>query len=87
LRGADRGRERRRHGDTLESRWEQEKKHLPALPEYEYDVFRYEMAKASKAGFAAVESSSMGCHRSFPERLHRQKSPLAELSFSAAIIF
>ncbi|MCL2876956.1 MAG: IS21 family transposase [Betaproteobacteria bacterium] len=57
---ADHGREHYRHGDTLEDRWEQEKKCLLTLPEYEYDVFRYESVTVSKTGFATVDKSKYG---------------------------
>jgi transposase len=57
---ADHDREHYRHGDTLESRWEQEKKQLPALPKYEYDVFRYESVTVNKTGFITVESVKYG---------------------------
>jgi transposase len=57
---ADQDREHYRHGDTLESLWEQEKQQLLTLPKYEYDVFRYESATANKTGFVTVDKRKYG---------------------------
>jgi len=57
---ADHGREHYRHGETLESLWEQEKQQLLTLPKYEYDVFRYESATVGKTGFVTVDSVKYG---------------------------
>ena len=40
--------------------WEEEKQKLLYLPEYEYDVFRYEIAKLNKYGCAVIETNSYG---------------------------
>jgi transposase len=57
---ADHDREHYRHGDTLEDLWEQEKKRLLTLPEYEYEVFRYESVSVGNTGFVAVDKKQYG---------------------------
>lgn len=56
----DHDREHYRHGDTLDNLWEQEKKYLLTLPEYEYSVFRYESLPVGKTGFVTVDSNKYG---------------------------
>ena len=57
---ADHDREHYRHGDTLEDLWEQEKKRLLTLPEYEYEVFRYESVSVGNTGYVAVDKKQYG---------------------------
>ena len=40
--------------------WEEEKQKLLYLPEYEYEVFRYESARLNKYGCAVIETNSYG---------------------------
>jgi transposase len=57
---ADHDREHYQRGDTLESLWEQERKLLLTLPEYEYEVFRYESVTVGKTGYATVDKVKYG---------------------------
>ena len=56
----DRGRTHYRHGKTISELWEEEKKLLLVLPEYEYDVFRYESLKVGKTGYISVDPAKYG---------------------------
>jgi len=49
---------RREHyvqGTLISELWESEKKHLLTLPEYEYEVFRYDSLRVHKSGFIIAE--------------------------------
>jgi transposase len=66
---ADHNREHYEHGILIKDLWEEEKRHLLTLPEYEYEVFRYESLKADKYGFIRVDlpagrlvPPNMDCH-------------------------
>jgi hypothetical protein len=47
---------RSKRKETISALWEEERNHLLTLPEYEYDVFRYESLSANKFGFVTVDS-------------------------------
>ena len=49
-----------RHEKTLSTLWEEEKKLLSVLPEYEYDVFRYESLTVKKDGFILIDAAKYG---------------------------
>lgn len=53
---ADHAREHYEHGITLNELWEEEKRVLLALPQYEYTVFRYDSLSVSKDGFITVDT-------------------------------
>lgn len=40
--------------------WEQERKHLLTLPQYDFDVFRYETLRVSNQGFVVVDTNNYG---------------------------
>lgn len=40
--------------------WEQERGHLLTLPEYEYEVFRYEALSVDKNGFVVIDTNKYG---------------------------
>jgi transposase len=46
-----------KHGVPMCELWEEEKKHLLPLPEYEYQVFRYELARINKYGYVTVDTN------------------------------
>lgn len=48
------------HGKTINELWEEEKKHLLALPEHEFEVFRYETVRIDKYGFITVDTNKYG---------------------------
>ena len=47
-------------GNQLGELWEEDKQHLLKLPEYEYEVFRYDSLKINKQGFITVDTSKYG---------------------------
>jgi transposase len=47
-------------GEQLQTLWEEDKHHLLTLPEYEYEVFRYESLKVDKYGFIRVDTTKYG---------------------------
>lgn len=47
-------------GVSIKSLWEDERKQLLSLPEYEFSVFRYESAKIDKYGFVTVDTNKYG---------------------------
>jgi transposase len=49
-----------RHGKIISKLWEEEKSHLLKLPEYEYDVFRYESLTVNKSGFIVIDTVRYG---------------------------
>lgn len=51
----DHEREHYQHGVPLKELWEEDKRVLLSLPEYEYEVFRYESLSVSKDGFIEVD--------------------------------
>jgi transposase len=58
--GADLDREHYQQEQTISGLWETERKHLLTLPEYEYDVFRYESLSVNKFGFVTVDTVRYG---------------------------
>ena len=56
----DHEREHYEQGALLSELWAEEKNHLLSLPEYEYEVFRYESLKVTKTGFIKVEPGKYG---------------------------
>jgi transposase len=56
----DHEREHYERGALIRELWEEEKQHLLALPEYEYEVFSYESLSVSKAGFILVDTNRYG---------------------------
>lgn len=57
---ADLEREHYQREETISALWEAERNHLLTLPEYEYDVFRYESLSVNKFGFVTVDSVKYG---------------------------
>ena len=78
---ADHDREHYRHGDTLEDLWEQEKKHLLTLPEFEYEVFRYESLTVGKTGFVTVNSNKYGLSPEFCGKIVQAKIYFDRIQF------
>lgn len=48
------------HGTIINELWEEEKKYLLILPEYEFEVFRYETVRIDKYGFITVDTNKYG---------------------------
>lgn len=49
-----------KHNVPIKDLWEEERKHLLALPEHEYQVFRYESTRINKYGFVTVDTNKYG---------------------------
>jgi len=62
LRKCDEDHKRKHYGrdELISEIWEEEKRHLQSLPEYEYEVFRYESLKADKYGFVRADTTKYG---------------------------
>ncbi len=59
----DHEREHYERGERIGELWEDEKSRLLTLPEYEYEVFRYESLRTDKCGFIKVETVKYGLPR------------------------
>ena len=57
---ADHGREHYEQDATIRELWEADKSCLLSLPEYGYEVFRYESIAVSKTGFVTVDTNKYG---------------------------
>ena len=57
---SDHDREHYERGALISELWEEEKRQLLALPEYEYEVFRYESLFVGKTGFIKVDTAKYG---------------------------
>jgi transposase len=49
-----------RHGKTISELWLEEKQHLLKLPDYEYNVYRYESLAVNKNGFILIDTVRYG---------------------------
>jgi transposase len=56
----DHEREHYERGQLIRELWEDEEKHLLALPAHEYTVFRYEALTVNKSGFVTVDTNKYG---------------------------
>jgi len=56
----DHEREHYERGVLIRELWEEEKRHLLALPAYEYEVFSYESFPVNKNGFVRVDKAKYG---------------------------
>ena len=57
---ADHAREHYRHNTPISALWAEENEKLLTLPEYEYEVFRYEALSVSKTGFVTIDTNKYG---------------------------
>jgi len=62
---ADHDREHYRHKLSIGELWAQEKEKLLSLPEYEYEVFRYESHNVNKTGFISIDTNKYGLSPTF----------------------
>jgi len=56
----DHNRPHYKQGNLISELWNEERRHLLTLPEYEYDVFRYESLRVNKYGFVMVDTNKYG---------------------------
>lgn len=57
---ADHDREHYRHKALISELWAEEKERLLTLPQYEYEVFRYESLSVNKTGFVSIDTNRYG---------------------------
>jgi len=57
---ADHSREHYRHKVSIAALWEEERSQLYNLPEYAYEVFRYESFAVDKTGFVKIDANRYG---------------------------
>jgi len=75
---ADHEREHYERGTLIRKLWEEEQRHLLTLPEYEYEVFRYESLTVNKTGFIKVDTAKYGlspefCSKSVQAKIYFDK--------------
>lgn len=57
---ADHNRVHYKYKELISDRWKEEKEHLLGMPQYEYEVFRYESLAVNKYGFVTVDTNKYG---------------------------
>jgi len=65
----DHEREHYESGVLITELWEEEKQHLLALPEYEYEVFSYDAVKVDNYGFIRVDTTKYGLSPEFADKV------------------
>jgi transposase len=69
----DHEREHYRHKVSIGQLWAEEKETLLILPEYEYEVFRYEALSVNKTGFVLIDTNRYGLSPSFAGKVVQAK--------------
>jgi transposase len=69
----DHEREHYEQGVLLSELWSEEKRHLLTLPEYEYEVFRYESLTVNKTGFVRVDTTKYGLSPEMADKIVQAK--------------
>ena len=70
---ADHNREHYRHKASIAALWEEERRQLNNLPEYEYEVFRYESFAVDKTGFVKIDRNRYGVSPEFAGQIVQAK--------------
>jgi len=70
---ADHEREHYRHQIPIGELWAEEKEKLLSLPEYEYEVFRYESLSVNKTGFVTLDTNKYGLSPAFAGKVIQAK--------------
>jgi hypothetical protein len=70
---ADHDREHYRQKVSIAALWEEERRQLLNLPEYEYEVFRYESLAVSKTGFVTIDTNRYGVSPELAGRIVQAK--------------
>ena len=63
---ADHDREHYRQGEKISALWDAEREKLLTLPQYEYEVFRYESFVVDKTGFVTIDRNRYGVSPELP---------------------
>jgi transposase len=70
---ADHDRNHYRHQTKISELWVEEKEKLLTLPEYEYEVFRYESLTVNKYGFVVIDTNNYGLSPTFAGKIVQAK--------------
>ena len=70
---ADHAREHYVHGKHIQELWDEERRVLLSLPNYEYEVFRYESFVANKNGFITCDTNRYGLSPEFHGKVVQAK--------------
>jgi hypothetical protein len=70
---ADHKREHYLRKTLISELWEEEYEHLLTLPEYEYEVFRYESLSVNKTGFVLIDTNRYGLSPTFAGKVVQAK--------------
>lgn len=70
---ADHDRNHYRHQTKISELWAEEKEKLLTLPEYEYEVFRYESLTVSKYGLVVIDTNNYGLSPTFAGKVVQAK--------------
>jgi len=70
---ADHEREHYRHGALISELWAEEREKLLTLPEYEYEVFRYEALSVNKTGYVTIDTNRYGLAPTFAGKVVQAK--------------
>ena len=70
---ADHEREHYRHQRLISELWAEEREVLLTLPEYEYEVFRYEALSVNKTGFVSIDTNRYGLSPALAGRIVQAK--------------
>jgi transposase len=70
---ADHEREHYRHKVSIDQLWLEEKGTLLVLPEYEYEVFRYEALSVNKTGFVHIDTNRYGLSPTYAGKVVQAK--------------
>jgi transposase len=70
---ADHEREHYRRKITISELWAEEKEKLLSLPEYEYEVFRYESLSVNNTGFVLIDTNRYGLSPTFAGKVVQAK--------------
>jgi hypothetical protein len=70
---ADHDREHYMHKHPICELWAEEKEKLLTLPEYEYEVFRYESLSVNKIGFVLIDTNRYGLSPTFAGKVVQSK--------------
>lgn len=70
---ADHDREHYIHKVSISELWAEEKEKLLTLPQYEYEVFRYESLSVNKTGFVTIDTNRYGLSPAFARKVVQTK--------------
>lgn len=78
---ADHNRKHYRHKSQISALWAEEKRKLLVLPEYEYEVFRYESLSVNKTGFVTLDTNRYGLSPTLARKIVQAKIFFDQVEF------